>query len=193
MKNIVIFGGSQTRPGEGAYQDGLRLGQLLAGEGYTVITGGYIGIMEAVSRGAAEAGGHVIGITCEEIEAWRPVQKNPWVLEERRYATLRERLMALIDAGDASLAMPGGPGTLTEIALVWNHLIIEAIPVRPLILIGAGWQTTLQVFFEQQAGFIPALQRTWLQFAPDVDAAVDYLHKWRVPGQRSHDQHQMAQ
>ena len=57
-----------------------------------MLTGGYIGTMEAVSRGAAEAGGHVIGVTCEEIEAWRPVRVNAWVKEEIRRKTLMERL-----------------------------------------------------------------------------------------------------
>jgi len=50
------------------------------------------GTMEAVSRGAAEAGGHVIGVTCEDIEKWRPIGANAWVKEEWRKKTLTERL-----------------------------------------------------------------------------------------------------
>jgi uncharacterized protein (TIGR00725 family) len=179
-------------PGEQVYQNGIRLGELLAQAGFSVITGGYIGVMEAVSRGAAGAGGHVIGITCDEIEAWRPVHKNAWVIEERRYATLRERLFALIDSGDAMLVMPGGPGTLAEVALVWNHLIIDAIPARPLILIGAGWQKTMQVFFEQQAGFIPAAQRDWLLFAATVEEAMERLQGWDGAVKRSVNGHSLA-
>ena len=70
---ITVFGGSKPRPSQPAYQEALLLGQLLGSQGYTVLTGGYIGTMEAVSRGAAESGGHVIGVTCDEIERWRPV------------------------------------------------------------------------------------------------------------------------
>lgn len=51
--NITVFCSSQTKPGEPAYQEGLRLGQLIGSAGHTVLTGGYIGSMEAVSRGAA--------------------------------------------------------------------------------------------------------------------------------------------
>src|SRR5512136_460580 len=105
---IAVFGGSQPKPGDPVYQAALHLGQLLAENGYTVMNGGYIGAMEAVSRGASEAGGHVIGVTCDEIESWRPVSANRWVSEEWHYATLQERMIALIKNADAFLALPGG-------------------------------------------------------------------------------------
>ena len=76
--------------------------------------------MEAVSRGASEAGGHVIGVTCVDIENWRKVGANRWVKEEWRKQTLIERLQALVEGCDAALALPGGPGTLTEVSLMWN-------------------------------------------------------------------------
>lgn len=88
--NVTVFGGSQPMPGDPAYQEAMNLGSLLAQSGHTVLTGGYIGTMEAVSRGASEAGGHVIGVTCDEIEIWRPTRANPWVKEEWHYKTLRE-------------------------------------------------------------------------------------------------------
>jgi uncharacterized protein (TIGR00730 family) len=180
MTRVTIFCGSRTNPGDHDYQQALRLGQLLGKAGYTVLTGGYIGSMEAVSRGAAENGGHVIGVTCEEIEAWRPVKPNRWVQEERRYASLRERLFALIDECDAAMALPGGPGTLTEIAIMWNHLLTQATTARPLILIGPGWQTVLKTFYQTFPVYIPADQRQWLSFATDVDAAVEKLKRLTV-------------
>jgi len=178
MNNITVFGGSKPRPGEPAYQQALRLGKLLGSAGYTVLTGGYIGTMEAVSRGAAEAGGHVIGVTCEEIETWRPVAPNRWVQEERRFATLRERLFALIDGGEAALALPGGPGTLTEISMTWNNLLIESIPARPLILIGTEWYETFRHFYQLLGDYVPESQRRFLSFAPDVDEACRILAAW---------------
>src|SRR5512145_1976234 len=102
---VSVFGGSQPREGSAAYDEALNLGRLLAKRGHVVLTGGYIGTMEAVSRGAAEAGGHVIGVTCEEIEKWRNVGANRWVKEERRQKTLNERLQALIEGCDAALAL----------------------------------------------------------------------------------------
>jgi len=140
------------------------------------MTGGYIGAMEAVSRGAAEAGGRVIGVTCEEIESWRPVRPNRWIQEEWRLPTLKARLDALIEKSDAALALPGGPGTLTEIMLTWNQLIIEAIPPKPLILIGAGWRKTLaETFFSALGEYVPETQRALLHFVPTVRDAADLL------------------
>ncbi|MCX6080428.1 MAG: hypothetical protein NTW32_12925 [Chloroflexi bacterium] len=85
--NVTVFGGSQPRPGSVAYVEAYALGQLLAIAGHTVLSGGYIGTMEAVSRGANEAGGHVIGVTCLEIERWRGSGANAWVKEERKFET----------------------------------------------------------------------------------------------------------
>ena len=110
--NISVFGGSQPKSGDAAYAEAQELGKLLAQRGHTVLTGGYIGTMEAVSRGASEAGGHVIGVTCVDIENWRKVGANRWVKEEWRKQTLIERLQALVEGCDAALALPGVPGTV---------------------------------------------------------------------------------
>ncbi len=120
---------------------------MLALAGCAVLTGGYVGTMEAVSKGASEAGGHVIGVTCDEIERWRQVKANRWVKEERHFVTMQERLNELVHACDAALALPGGPGTLTEIALTWNLMIVDSMPRKPLILIGAGWKAVMEAIF----------------------------------------------
>jgi uncharacterized protein (TIGR00730 family) len=169
--NITVFGGSLPRAGEAAYQEAYQLGGLLARAGHSVLTGGYIGTMEAVSKGAAEAGGHVIGVTCAEIEAWRPVKPNAWVGEERRFQTLEQRLSELVRACEAAIALPGGPGTLTEIALTWNLMIVHSIPPKPLVLVGAGWQTMMDAFFTSFDRYIPINQRALVRYAADVQQA----------------------
>jgi len=173
--NISVFGGSQPKEGDAAYAEAMQLGKLLAQRGHTVLTGGYIGAMEAVSRGAYEAGGHVIGVTCEEIESWRAVKPNRWIKEERRERTLNERLQVLIQDCDVALALPGGAGTLTEIMLMWNLMIVESRHRSPLILIGRGWQSTLDQFFKEFDVYISAKQREFVQFAEDVETAVKML------------------
>lgn len=159
------------------YQEAFLLGKLIGMNGHTVLTGGYIGTMEAVSRGAASSGAHVIGITCDQIEAWRPVQPNSWVIEERRYATLPERVVALIVGCDAAFGLPGGPGTLTEIAMMWNLLLTDAISPRPLILIGDGWAEIFKAFYINLGDYIPENQRKWLSFASDVQTGFGLLNK----------------
>ncbi len=181
-KNVSVFGGSQPKPGDPVYEDALMLGRRLAEAGYTVLNGGYIGTMEAVSRGANEAGGHVIGVTCDEIEAWRPVKANRWVTEEWHSSTLMERLATLISHGDAFIALPGGVGTLGEISLTWNQLITGVLSPRPLILIGSGWHETIDGFLAQQGEFIPEIQRKWVSFAPDIKSAFERLQEMLSDG-----------
>jgi uncharacterized protein (TIGR00730 family) len=175
--NISVFGGSQPREGNSAYTEAMELGRLLAQRGHTVMTGGYIGTMEAVSRGAHAAGGHVIGVTCDDIEAWRKVAPNRWMKEERRKKTLLERLQILVEECEAAIALPGGAGTLTEIALMWNLMIVESRHRSPLILVGRGWQSTFDQFFDEFHAYMPVNQRELLLFAEDVQTAVELLEK----------------
>ncbi len=173
--NITVFGGSQPRPGDPNYEQARKLGRLLAEAGHTVLTGGYMGTMEAVSRGASEAGGHVIGVTTAELEDWRPAKANRWVAEERKLPTLVERLMALTDAGDAVMALPGGIGTLAEIVLLWNRLAIEAVPPKTLILIGESWREVMDSFITNLGVYIPERDIQKLAFAANVEEAVNLL------------------
>jgi len=173
IHTVTVFGGST--PGSQGYQDAVELGEMLAKQGFVVQTGGYIGTMEGVSRGASQAGGYVIGITCDVIENWRKVKPNAWVKEERRFPTIRERLYDLIETCDAALALPGGVGTLTEISLMWNLLLTEAIAPRPLIIIGQGWKSVFDRFIETSAEYVPLSQRRWASFAENNAAALNRL------------------
>jgi uncharacterized protein (TIGR00730 family) len=175
MMKVSVFGGSQPKPGSTAYEEARQLGELLAQHGHTVLTGGYIGTMEAVSRGAAEAGGKVIGVTCAEIERWRSRAANQWVQEEWRRESLMERLQTLIQECDAGIALPGGPGTLTEISVMWNLMIVESIHRRPLVLVGDGWQSVFDRLFELHDAYIPANQRELLRFAKAVETAAKLI------------------
>ena len=177
---ISVFGGSQPKESDVAYAEAMELGRLLARHGHTVLTGGYIGVMEAVSRGAREAGGHVIGVTSEDIEAWRPIKANAWVMEELRVKTLMERLHTLIHESDAALALPGGAGTLAEISVMWNLMIVESLHRRPLILIGDGWQSVFDQFFQGFETYMPVHQREILSFAKDIQTAVNRLESYQV-------------
>src|SRR5687767_12664147 len=68
-KRITVFGGSRCGPDAAEYREALKLGRLLVEAGFDVCSGGYSGVMEAISRGAHEAGGHVIGVTMEQFKS----------------------------------------------------------------------------------------------------------------------------
>ncbi|MCH7662339.1 MAG: LOG family protein [Chloroflexi bacterium] len=170
---ITVFGGSTPKALDANYQEALQLGKLLAEAGHTVLTGGYMGTMEAVSRGASEADGHVIGVTSNEIEAWRPGKPNNWIKEELRFKSAHERLVALVKQCDAAIALPGGAGTLAEIAALWKHLIISS--PRPFIIVGPKWESVFESLFTNLAEHITAKDRDFLAFAPNIHSAVDLL------------------
>ena len=173
--HITVFGGSSPVPGETAYEQAYQLGKLIGEAGFTVLTGGYIGTMEAVSRGVAETGGHVIGVTCDQIEAWRPVIPNKWIQEELRFATLEGRMFALIEKCDAALVLPGGIGTVAEFAVMWNQMQVQAIPPRPLIFIGQSWFDVMDHFFAQFGDYVPGKYRSLVTFTPDIERAFEKL------------------
>jgi uncharacterized protein (TIGR00725 family) len=136
----TVFGSARVRPGEPEYEEALVLGRLLAEAGWAVCTGGYDGAMAAVSRGAGEAGGRVIGVT---VAGWKArLTPNAWVGEERAAEDLLSRIGVLLE-GDAWLAVAGGVGTLSEVALAWNLLQTRDVSPRPLVLIGPRWRRLL--------------------------------------------------
>ena len=142
-----------------------------AGEGFAVATGGYGGAMEAASKGAAEAGGQVIGVTCDRIEHWRGVRPNRWIGQEIRCRTLRQRLFRLIEIGQALIALPGGVGSLLEVALAWSLLQTQEIWPRPLVVVGKAWRRTLTAFSETADGYLLAEDAALVSFAADGAAA----------------------
>lgn len=174
-KRISVFGGSNPKTGSEAYQQAYLLGKLLGEECYTVLTGGYMGTMEAVSHGAAESGSHVIGVTTDEIEHWRAEGPNPWVKEEIRLKTFRDRLYTLVDDCDAAIALPGGIGTMLEICLTWNLMTINVLETKPLILVGEAWQAVFNTFIKELSVYIPIETREYIAYAPDPKSAIDLL------------------
>jgi len=137
---VTVFGSSRVGPHDAVYRDAVRLGSLLAHAGYTLCTGGYTGVMEAISRGAVEAGGRAVGVT---VTSWAArLRPNRWVTEEVVAPDLFQRI-ARMTAADAYVAMPGGLGTLGEVALTWNLFQTESVPRRPFVLVGPAWRALL--------------------------------------------------
>jgi uncharacterized protein (TIGR00730 family) len=145
---ITVFGSSRPEDGHSDYDEALELGRALASAGFDVCTGGYGGVMEAVSRGAAESGGRVLAVTSS---FFHPLA-NRWVQEETRVATWQERLFELVRLGDGYVACKGGTGTLVELAVVWEMLNKKAMEQRPFVVLGDFWQPILERVREVERG-----------------------------------------
>lgn len=150
MAIISVFGSAHPQPGSADYELARQMGQLLAEAGHTVQTGGYGGVMAGASQGAAEGGGAVIGVTCTQIEIFRPLTANEWVTEEIKFETLRERLAYLVENNDGIAVMSGGVGTLSELALSWSLVQVGEIPPRPIVAVGGLWARTLNAFLSPE-------------------------------------------
>ena len=174
---ITVFGGSSPREGQSSYETARQLGYMLGSAGHSLLTGGYVGVMEAVSRGGREAGAHVIGATCSQIEnSHLKRQPNPYLDEVWHYETLKDRLFALVERCDLAIAMPGGVGTLAEIAITWNEIIVAAVPPKPMILFGSSWQKTFTQFIADMEEYIPKRDHGFIQYAADIPAVQAILN-----------------
>ncbi len=142
-KTITIFGTGRARPGDDAYNLAYKTGRLLAQAGFTIANGGYGGTMLAAAKGAAEAGGQIIGVTCS---AFKASTANEYISREIVTDSLDERLHTLIKLGHAYVVLAGGTGTLLELANVWE-LKNKGFPDadKPIILVGEFWLPLLDL------------------------------------------------
>jgi uncharacterized protein (TIGR00730 family) len=135
-KIVTIFGGSKCLPESQEYKDAKELGRKLAEAGFTICTGGYLGVMEAASRGAREAGGRVFGIVMNQFKS----EPNRYLTDKVATDHFYDRLQNLITRSVGFVALRGGMGTVTELSLVWNKLQTGVLSRRPLVLIGDCWE-----------------------------------------------------
>jgi hypothetical protein len=147
-KIVTVFGSSRPQEGDADYAVARELGWALASKGLVVCTGGYGGVMEAVSRGAKDAAGRTLGITAAFFER----EANPWVDEEVRVESWQERLFELIQRGDCYVVCKGGTGTLVELAVVWEMLNKGVMARKPFVAMGEFWRPIVERVREIERG-----------------------------------------
>lgn len=139
---VAVFGSNAVESGGEGDATAEAVGRRLAELGYAVANGGYGGTMEAGSRGAAEAGGHVIGVTCS---LWRS-KPNRYVREVIETSELSERVRMLAKiATGGYVVLPGGTGTLLELAWVWEEMAKKFMNPRPIVCVGEFWRPVVDV------------------------------------------------
>ena len=155
-KIITVFGTSKAGPGDEVFGAAYEIGKTLAQKGLTIANGGYGGTMLAGAKGAVEAGGKVIGVTCS---AFGRSDANEYITKEIATATLTERLKTLVELGNAYIVLPGGTGTLLELAQVWelkNKGFAGAD--KPIIIVGRYWQGLIDLIATADAESLEAVQ-----------------------------------
>jgi uncharacterized protein (TIGR00730 family) len=172
MERIVtIFGGSKCGEGSIEYAQAQRAGALLAEAGFTICTGGYLGVMEAASRGAHERGGRVLGVVMNQFKG----EPNRYLTDKVASAHFYERLQHLITRSVGFIAIRGGMGTVTELSLVWNKLQTRVLEPRPLVLLGDCWPPVVEAW--QQHLAVSDADVATLDFAATPEEAVEVIVK----------------
>ena len=139
-KIVTIFGGAKCVEQSEEYAQARSVGALLAESGFTICTGGYLGVMEGASRGARERGGRVLGVVMNQFKS----EPNRYLTDKVASAHFYERLQNLITRSVGFIAIRGGAGTVTELSLVWNKLQTKVIEARPLVLLGNCWPPVIE-------------------------------------------------
>jgi uncharacterized protein (TIGR00730 family) len=134
--SVSIFGSSRAKPGDEVYQKAERIGQLLAENGFGVITGGGPGVMEAANKGATSAGGKSIGLNIELPLEQTP---NPYTNINLTFHYFFVRKVMFIKYAVAYIILPGGFGTMDE--LFESITLIQTHKIRPfpVILVGGEY------------------------------------------------------
>jgi uncharacterized protein (TIGR00730 family) len=172
MDEIVVsmFGTGRATPGEPAYVLAEQVGRALAQAGFAIANGGYRGTMHAAAQGAAQAGGMVIGVTCS---AFKNSVANEYVTREIVTGSLEARLNRLVELGQGYVVLPGGTGTLLELATVWelkNKGFLDR--GKPIVLAGEFWRPLIDLVAKDD----PACTRH-VAFAETPEQVANLLRK----------------
>ena len=166
---VTIFGGSQCSEDSEEYRQAKDLGRRLAEAGFTICTGGYLGVMEAASRGAREKGGRVLGIVMNQFRS----EPNRFLTDKVATNHFYDRLQNLIERSVGFVALRGGIGTVAEISLVWNKLQTRVINPRPLVLLGDCWKPIVEAFQENLV--VAQSDVSLLDFASNAEEACQII------------------
>lgn len=176
---ISIFGSARTKPDAPMYQAAVELGQRLAGEGYSVITGGGPGIMEAANKGAAQAGGTSVGLG---IELPFEAAMNEYVNLGINFRYFFARKVMFLKYAQGFVVMPGGYGTFDELFEALTLAQTQKVTNYPVVLFGRSyWQGMLDWLKDQVLadGYISPGDVDMFFVTDDVDEAIAHLKDCR--------------
>jgi uncharacterized protein (TIGR00730 family) len=145
---VTIFGSARTRPGEFAYDTAEAIGREVAAAGFTVVTGGGPGVMEAACKGATTAGGKAVGLN---IELPMEQKTNPYATLSLHFHYFFVRKVMLVKYATAFVLLPGGFGTVDELFETVTLIQTHKIRSFPVILVGRTYWRGLLEWLREQA------------------------------------------
>jgi uncharacterized protein (TIGR00730 family) len=177
---VTIFGSARIKPGDKYYQMAEKLGQLLAQNGFAVITGGGPGIMEAANKGAVEAGGKSVGMNIKLPFEQKP---NPYANVQIDYKYFFIRKVMFVKYAVAYVIMPGGYGTMDEFFEAMTLIQTKRVKSFPLILVGRDyWQGLLDWLQSSmlQKGMILPFDLELIQVIDEPEEVVKHIKKYVI-------------
>lgn len=177
---VTIFGSARLKPDDKYYHMAEKLGQLLAQNGFAVMTGGGPGIMEAVNKGAAEAGGQSVGMNIKLPLEQKP---NPYANLQLDYKYFFIRKVMFVKYAMAYVIMPGGYGTMDEFFEALTLIQTKRVKSFPVILMGREyWQGLLDWLKDSmvQKNMILPFDLEMIQLIDEPEEVVKHIKKYVI-------------
>lgn len=168
-REVTVFGSARFAPTSHWYKEAEKLGRALGECGFTVITGGGPGIMEAANKGAFEAGAQSVGMN---IELPHEQRLNPYTTLSHGFHYFFTRKVILVAAAQAYVFFPGGFGTLDEMFELFTLVQTGKSSKMPIVLVGKDHWAPLVTWLESTVyGTLDAIDAADLKIFTVVDSA----------------------
>lgn len=174
---ITVFGSARFKEDHPYYQQAREFGKRIAELGFTTMTGGGPGIMEAANRGAFENGGNSVGCN---VRLPFEQQTNPYLHKSVTFEHFFVRKVLLIKYSYAFIIMPGGFGTMDEFFETLTLVQTKTITQFPIVLFGKEYYRSLLQTIEGMArdGTISKEDMNLVLVTDSMDEAMDHIHSY---------------
>jgi uncharacterized protein (TIGR00730 family) len=174
---VSFFGSTRVKPEDEVYQKAEKIARLLADNGFSVITGGGPGVMQAANKGAAEAGGKSVGLNIELPMEQKP---NPYANITLRFRYFFVRKVMFVKYAVAYIILPGGLGTMDELFEAITLIQTHKIKPFPVIMVGSEYWKGLIDWLKKivlQRGMISASDLDIFQVIDDPEEIIRVIKK----------------
>jgi uncharacterized protein (TIGR00730 family) len=177
---VTIYGSARIKPGDDLYLQTQEIARRLGENGFSIITGGGPGVMEAANRGALEAGATSVGLNIELPEEQAP---NTYTTKAITFHHFFVRKVMLVKYAIAFVIMPGGMGTLDEVSEVLTLMQTYKIKPFPVILYDSRFWNGLLEWLRGAVltrGYISEEDFHLLRICDRPDCVIEAVNEWYI-------------